>query len=112
MGLVGAGGGSTDTLHGTGYDSGHEPRARDAAGLGRCLSHLLVSPPHHHHPHPPPPPPAAQPLGRILLGVPRTHQQYNPVLERSSLVSPAANHTAAPLHVTPHAAHIQRRVYE
>ena len=27
MGVVGAGGGSTDTLHGTGYDSGHQPRA-------------------------------------------------------------------------------------
>ena len=31
MGLVGAGGGSTDTLHGTGYDSGHEPRAKGDA---------------------------------------------------------------------------------
>ena len=38
MGVVGAAGGSADTLHGTVYDSGHEPRAQVMLGhfCGRC----------------------------------------------------------------------------
>ena len=35
MGVVGAGGGSTDTLHDTGYDSGHQPCAEVMLGESR-----------------------------------------------------------------------------